>query len=79
MDGNRRTTVSDEEGVFQISSVPDGNYKVKIAASGLSEWTAADVPASANARSNLVVAVLQVAPQTTTLIIGLSPQELANE
>jgi hypothetical protein len=35
-DGNSRVTVTDIEGAFQISSLPPGNYSVKIAASGLS-------------------------------------------
>lgn len=44
VDGNRGTTVTDEEGAFQLLSLPVANYKVKVSARGLSEWTAADVP-----------------------------------
>jgi len=77
--GNRRTTVTDEDGAFQISSLPLGNYNVKVSASGLSDWTEANVPASVNPESNPLVAVLQVAPTRTTVTVGVSPEELATE
>ncbi|MBV8831119.1 MAG: carboxypeptidase regulatory-like domain-containing protein [Acidobacteriaceae bacterium] len=78
-DGNRRTTVTDEDGAFQISTLPIGNYNVKISASALSDWTASNVPASVNTQSSPLVAVLQVAPTSTTVTVGVSPQELATE
>src|SRR4051794_16947643 len=77
--GNPRTTVTDENGTFQISSLPLANYNVKISASGLSDWIAANVPASVSPESNPLLAVLQVAPTTTTVTVGVSPQELATE
>jgi hypothetical protein len=77
--GNPRTTVTDENGTFQISSLPLANYNVKISASGLSDWIAANVRASVSPESNPLLAVLQVAPTTTTVTVGVSPQELATE
>src|SRR5579871_111237 len=78
-DGNTRTTVTDLEGAFQISSLPLGNYNMKISASGLADWTASNVPASATPESQPVTAVLEVAPNVTTVTVGLSPEELAEE
>ncbi|MBV8569432.1 MAG: carboxypeptidase regulatory-like domain-containing protein [Acidobacteriaceae bacterium] len=77
-DGNRRTTVTDEDGAFQISSLPVANYNVTISASGLSEWTAANVAASVNPDSNELLAVLQVAPKITSVTVGLPPEEVAS-
>jgi carboxypeptidase family protein len=76
-DGNSRTTVTDMEGAFQISSLSPGNYSVTISASGLSDWTASDV--SASPESRLLLAVMQVATAVTTVTVGLSPEELAEE
>ena len=78
-DGNSRTTVTDADGAFQISSLPLANCNVKISASGLSDWTAADVPASVNPESNPLLVILEVAPTVTTVTVGVSPQELATE
>ena len=76
-DGKPRTTVTDVEGVFEISSLTLGNYSVKISAVGLSEWTAPNVPASLTPESNPLLAVLQVAPEVTTVTVGLSQEDLA--
>ena len=78
-DGNTRTTATDIEGAFQISSLAPGKYAVKISASGLSDWTASDVAPSAPPDSRLLLAVMQVAPNITTVTVGLSPEELAEE
>jgi Carboxypeptidase regulatory-like domain len=78
-DGSRRTTVTDGEGAFQISSLTLGNYNVKISANDLSDWSAANVPASVIPGSNPLVAVLQVAPTATTVTVGLPPEEVAAE
>ena len=60
-DGNRHTTVTDLEGGFKISRLAPGNYSVKISASGLSDWTASNVPASESSESKPLQAVLEVA------------------
>jgi hypothetical protein len=73
------TAVTDQGGAFQISSLPLGNYNIKISASGLSDWTATNVPASVEPDSNSLQAVLQVAPNVTTVTVGLSPEEVATE
>ena len=78
-DGSSHMTVSDIEGAFQISSLPPGNYGVKISAAGLSDWTASDVPVSTTPKSMPLLAVMQVAPSITTVTVGLSPEELAEE
>jgi len=76
-DGSPRTTVSDSEGAFKISSLTPGNYSVKVSASGMSDWTALNVPASLTPESMPVLAVLQVAPEITTVTVGLPPEEVA--
>ena len=50
--GSRYTTVTDDMGVFRISSLALGNYSVKISASAFSDWTASNVPASSTPESN---------------------------
>ena len=76
-DGSPRTTVSDSEGAFKISSLTPGNYSVKVSASGMSDWTALNVPASLTPESMPVLAVLQVAPEITTVTVGLPPEEVS--
>ncbi len=78
-DGNLRTTVTDGEGGFQMTSLPPGNYDLKISASGLSDWTASNVPVSTTPELQPLLVVLQVAPSVTTVTVGLSPEELAEE
>jgi hypothetical protein len=78
-EGNRRTTVTDEDGGFRISSLSAAKYNIKISARGLSDWTATNVPASMNPEWNPLVAVLEVAPATTTITVGVSPRELATQ
>lgn len=75
--GNRYTSVTDQNGAFQISSLPLANYNVKVSANGLSDWTAANVPASVNPASHPLVAVLQVPPKVTTVTVGVSPEQVA--
>ena len=78
-DGTPHMTATDVEGAFQISSLPPGNYDVKISASGFSDWIASNVPASLTPDSKPLAAVLQVAPAVTTVTVGLAPEELAAE
>ena len=73
-----RTTVTDIEGAFQISLLPPGNLNVKISASGMSDWTAESVVASA-ADTKPLLAVMQLAPTVTSVTVGLSPEELAEQ
>ena len=76
-DGSPHTTVTDGEGAFRISSLTLGNYSVKISAAGMSDWTAPNVAASVTPESNPLRAVLQVAPEVTTVTVGVSTEELA--
>jgi hypothetical protein len=62
-----------------MASLPPGNYNVKISASGLSDWTASNVPVSTIPEVQPLLAVMQVAPSVTTVTVGLSPQEAAQE
>ena len=76
-DGARSTTITGVEGAFKISSLALSNYKVRIAAAGLSDWTAENVRASVSPDSNPLTAVLQVAPEVTTVTVGISPADVA--
>jgi hypothetical protein len=78
-DGTSRVTATDMEGAFQLSSLAPGNYSVRISASGLSDWAASDVSPSSSADSRLLLAVMQVATEVTTVTVGLSPEDLAAE
>jgi hypothetical protein len=78
-DGNSHLTVTDIEGAFQMASLPPGNYNVRISASGLSDWTASNVSASTTPEAQPLLAVMPVAPSVTTVTVGLSPEEVAEE
>lgn len=71
-----RTTVTDEAGSFHFSAVEPGNHKVTVAAPGFTDWTA-DVTAATGENPPSLSAVLQVAPASTQVEVGLSPHELA--
>jgi hypothetical protein len=75
--GNSRITVTDAQGAFQISFLTPGNYSVKISASGLANWSAANVPASVAPGSKPLLAVMRVAPSVTSVTVGLPPEEVA--
>jgi Carboxypeptidase regulatory-like domain len=78
-DGDSHRTVTDIEGTFQIAPLPPGSYNIRISASGLSDWTASNVPASTTPEAQPLLAVLEVAPSVTTVTVGLSPEEVAEE
>jgi len=78
-DGSRSTTVTDDEGAFKFSSLAPGNYRVKISAAGMSDWSNANVSVSETPEPNPVLAVLQVAPEVTTVTVRPSIEELAVE
>jgi hypothetical protein len=77
--GGRYTTVSDDKGVFRLSSLASGKYNVKISATGFSVWEASDVLASAAQDSEPLLAVLELAPQVTAVTVGVTPDEVAEE
>jgi hypothetical protein len=76
-DRNRSMTATDAEGAFKISSLTPGNYSIRISAAGMSDWTAENVRASVDPESNPLTAVLQVAPEVTTVTVGVSGDEVA--
>ncbi len=78
-DGHRFTTVTDAKGFFKISSLPPANYSVKISANGMADWTAPNVPPSVTPETSALSVVLQVAPEITSINVGLPPEELAAE
>ncbi len=77
--GTRHVTATDVDGTFRISSLAPGDYSVRVSANAFSDWTAASVPASAPSESKPLVAVLEVAPQVTTVTVGVGPEEVAEE
>jgi hypothetical protein len=76
-DGNSQVTATDSDGTFQIASLPPGSYSVKISASGMSDWTASDVPVSPPPESKPLLAVMQVAPVVFSVTVGPSPEDVA--
>jgi carboxypeptidase family protein len=77
--GNSHTTITDSQGAFQISSLAPGNYQVRISASGLADWSAANVPALAPPQPKPLLAILHVAPTVTSVTVGVHPEEVAQE
>jgi len=77
--GSPYKTVTDDAGAFRISSLEPGNYSVKISASGFSDWTASNVPASTSPESEPLMAILEVAPQVTAVTVGVPLEEVATE
>jgi hypothetical protein len=75
----QRTTITDEAGSFHFSAVQPGTYRITITASGFAVWTAASVAVVLGQNPPLPPAVLQVAPASTKVDVGLSPHELAVE
>lgn len=73
----RHTTVTDASGAFEITSLAPGGYSAKISASGFADWTAPNVTVPAAPDAKPLQAVLQVAPQVTTVTVGLKPNEVA--
>lgn len=76
-DLNRKMTATDVEGTFKISSLVPGNYSVRISAAGLSDWTAENVSPAASPEPHLLLAVLEVAPEVTTVTVGVSENDVA--
>jgi hypothetical protein len=75
--GNSGVTVTDSQGGFQISSLTPGNYRLKISASGMADWSASEVRATAAPESQPLLAVMRVASAVTTVTVGLPPEEVA--
>lgn len=78
-DGNSHLTVTDIDGAFQMVSLPPGSYSVKISASGMSDWSASDVPASPPLESKPLLAVMQVATAVFSVTVGPSPEDVAED
>jgi Carboxypeptidase regulatory-like domain len=75
----RRTTVTDETGSFHFAAVEPGSYTLAIAADGFAAWTAPNIVVRAGGKQPSVSAVLQVAPNSSSVDVGLPPHELAVE
>lgn len=73
--GSSSVTATDADGAFQISSLPPGNYTVRISANGLADWSASNVLAAP--ASKPLLAVMRVAPAVTSVTVGLPPAEVA--
>jgi hypothetical protein len=74
-----RTTITDEAGGFRFSAVSAGTYRITITASGFTVWTAENVAVTSGENPAVVSAVLQVAPASTQVNVGLAPRERAVE
>ena len=75
---SQRTTITDESGSFHLSAVEPGSYTITITASGFADWKLTVVVA-VSVENQPLSAVLQVAPASTRVDVGLSQHELAVE
>ena len=75
----KRTTVTDETGSFHFAPVEPGSYTIAIGADGFAPWTAANVAVGAGENQPSLPVVLQVAPSSSKVDVGLSPHEVAVE
>jgi len=75
----RRMTATDQAGSFHFAKVQPGAYTVAIAAPGFAPWTAASVMVRADEIQPPLSAVVQVAPVSTKVDVGLPQHELAAE
>jgi hypothetical protein len=78
-DGSRHTTVTDASGTFEITSLSQDNYSVKISAIGFADWNAVNVPASVTPEVKPVLAVLSVATEVTSVTVSPAQDEVAAE
>ncbi len=69
----QRTAITAATGKFQFSQSPAGTYKITITASGFEAWTTL----RSGENQPVISAVLQVAPASTQVDVGLPPRELA--
>jgi hypothetical protein len=76
---SKRTTVTDQTGSFHFAAVEPGSYTIAAAADGFALWTAANIVVRAGENQPPLAAVLQVAPNSSTVNVGLPPHELAVE
>jgi hypothetical protein len=75
----QRTTITDEAGSFHFSAVQPGTYTITIDAGGFAVWKAPNVVVVSGENQPLPPAVLQVAPASSKVDVGLSQRELAAE
>jgi hypothetical protein len=73
----QRTAITDATGKFQFSQAPAGTDKITITASGFEAWTKEYVTLGFGQNQSVISAVLQVAPASTHVDVGLPPRELA--
>lgn len=73
-----RTTITDQAGVFHFSAVEPGTYALTITAGGFAAWKT-NVSMVSGQNPLLPPVVLQVAPATSRVDVGLPPHELAVE
>jgi len=73
----QRTTITDEAGSFHFSAVQPGTCTITISAGGFAVWKAASVVVVSGENQPLPPAVLQVAPASSKMDVGLSQHELA--
>ena len=70
--GEERTTVTDTSGIYQVPSLPVGNYRVSVSASGMAPMLAnhVEVPVATTVQQNFQV---QVARSTETVEVTAAP------
>jgi hypothetical protein len=75
----KRITVTDGTGSFHFAAVQPASYTIAIADDGFAVWTSATITVRAGETLPPLSAVLQVAPNSSTVNVGLPPHELALE
>ncbi|MGB7984707.1 MAG: carboxypeptidase-like regulatory domain-containing protein [Terracidiphilus sp.] len=73
------TSVTNESGAFQISSLPPGSYKITVSAKGFAPYTSNEIIVHSGEAVELNPIVLQVARASEDIVVALSRHEIAEE
>ncbi len=75
--GDIRRTVSNSDGIFAVASVPTGEYKVTIEATGFAKWERTGVKVSAGDRRSIADIVLGATAVAGSVDVSASADQIA--
>jgi hypothetical protein len=76
---NNRAVQTDGVGGFRFGDVKPGPYRIAVAANGFAAWSSASFDVHAGEEFDLPSVVLQVATATSSVNVGISQHEIAEE